>query len=115
MQFHACQVTCQQSILNIFSFLSEGIHLLLGDSITEADLVRAEMLLDVFYKDFSHLYAEGSCGLNVHNVGTHLVFFYVRSWEPLFAWSCFGFEDWNAVLLQAVHDTGDVMCMHNSS
>ena len=26
----------------------------------------------------------------------------------MFAWSCFGFEDWNAVLLQAVHGTGDV-------
>lgn len=29
-------------------------------------------------------------------------------WGPLFAWSCFGFEDWNAVLLQSVHGTGHV-------
>lgn len=40
-------------------------------------------------------------------MGAHLVF-YVRLWGPIFAWSCFGFEDWNAVLLQAVHGTGDV-------
>lgn len=77
------------------------------DCITEADLVRAETLLDSFYCKFSPLYGEGSCGLNVRNVGAHLVF-YVRLWGPIFAWSCFGFEDWNAVILQAVHGTGDV-------
>ena len=93
--------------LKHFACLSEGIHLLLGDNITEGDLVRAETLLNIFYKDFSSLYGEGSCGLNVHKVGVHLAF-YVRLWGPLFAWSCFGFEDWNAALLQAVHGTGDV-------
>lgn len=93
--------------LQHFAHLSEGIHLLLKDCITEPDLVRAEALLNIFYRDFCKLYGEGGCGLNVHNVGAHLVF-YVRLWGPLFAWSCFGFEDWNAVLLQAVHGTGDV-------
>ena len=95
--------------LQHFACLSEGIHLLLGDNITEGDLhvVRAETLLNIFYKDFSSLYGEGSCGINVDNVGVHLAF-YVRLWGPLFAWSCFGFEDWNTALLQAVHGTGDV-------
>ena len=95
--------------LQHFACLSEGIHHLLGDNITEGDLhvVRAETLLNIFYTDFSSLYGEGSCGLNVHNVGVHLAF-YVRLWGPLFAWSCFGFEDWNTALLQAVHGTGDV-------
>lgn len=93
--------------LKHFACLSEGIHLLLGDCITEADLNRAEELLDTFYKDFSGLYGAGSCGLNVHNIGAHLVF-YVRLWGPLYSWSCFGFEDWNAALLQSVHGTGDV-------
>ena len=93
--------------LKHFAHLSEGIHLLLGDCITELDLERAESLLDAFYREFSQLYGEGSCGLNVHNVGAHLVF-YVRLWGPIFAWSCFGFEHWNAVILQAVHGTGDV-------
>ena len=43
----------------------------------------------------------------MHNIGAHLTF-YVRLWGPLWAWSCFGFEDWNAALLQSVHGTGDV-------
>lgn len=93
--------------LEHFAHFSEGIHLLLRDCITEPDLVRAEALLDAFYQDFCELYGEGTCGLYVHNVGAHLVF-YVRLWDPLFAWSCFGFEDWNAALLQGVHGTGDV-------
>ena len=93
--------------LKHFANFSEAIHLLLGDCITEANLVRAETLLDSFYSRFSTPYGEGSCGLNVHNVGAHLVF-YVRLWGPIFAWSCFGFEDWNASILQAVHGTGDV-------
>lgn len=93
--------------LKHFANLSEAVHLLLGDCISEPDLVRAETLLDAFYRDFPQLYGEESCGLNVHNVGAHLVF-YVRLWGPIFAWSCLGFEDWNAVILQAVHGTGDV-------
>lgn len=89
------------------SLLCEGVHLLLGDCITEDDIQRAEFLLESFYEQFADLYGEGSCGLNVHNIGAHLVF-YVRLWGPLWAWSCFAFEDWNAALLQSVHGTGDV-------
>lgn len=87
--------------------LSEGIYLLLGDTITEYDLLKAERLLDSFYEQFPNLYGQGSCGLNVHNIGAHMVFF-VRMWGPLWSWSCFAFEDWNAALLQSVHGTGDV-------
>ena len=91
--------------LEHFACLSEGIHLLLGDNIREKDLEKAE-LLDNFYETFAALYGEGSCGLNVHNIGAHLVFYVM--WGPLFAWSCFGFEDSNAAILQSVHGTGDV-------
>lgn len=93
---------------------SEGIYLLLGDRIERDDLDRAEMLLEKFYEQFSDLYNKGSCGLNVHNVGVHLVQF-VRLWGPLWAWSCFVFEDANADLLQNVHGTGDVskQCIRN--
>lgn len=89
------------------ALLCEGIHLLLGDRITEEELQHAESVLESFYKAFAELYGDGSCGLNVHNIGAHLVF-YVRLWGPLWAWSCFTFEDWNAALLQSVHGTGDV-------
>ncbi|WAR10349.1 hypothetical protein MAR_035425, partial [Mya arenaria] len=48
-----------------------------------------------------------SCGLNMHNTCAHLIHF-VKLWGPLWAWSCFSFEDNNAMLLQAVHGTGMV-------
>ncbi len=66
------------------------------------------MVLDCLYKeDFSELYGEGSCGLNIHNVARHLVQ-YVWLWGRLFAWSTFGFEDGNADIKQAAHGTRDV-------
>jgi len=93
--------------LNHFSYLSEAIYILLGDNITPRNLQRAQNLLDKFYLSFADLYGPGSCGLNVHNTCAHLVD-YVKLWGPLWAWSCFGFEDNNAMLLQAVHGTGNV-------
>ena len=39
--------------LHHLSLLSDGIHLLLGDATSEDDLIRAETLLDSFYKDFT--------------------------------------------------------------
>lgn len=91
-----------------FSCFSEAVYILLGDQITPTRLQRAELLLDQFYSLFAELYGAGSCGLNVHNTCVHLVH-YVKLWGPLWAWSCFGFEDNNAMLLQAVHGTGQVM------
>ena len=85
----------------------EAIHLLLGDAISEGDLRRAEELCDEFYKLFPILYSEGSCGLNFHNVGFHLVR-YVREWGPLYSWSTFGFEDINGQLMKMIHGTGDI-------
>ncbi|XP_070537874.1 uncharacterized protein [Ptychodera flava] len=96
-----------QQYLKHFACLSEAIHILLRDNMSLDDLHLAEKHLDVFYRDFENLYGRGSCGLNVHNIGYHLVY-YVRQWGPLFGWSCFGFEDWNASLLQSVHGSGDV-------
>lgn len=68
------------------------------DCVIEFDLVRVEVLFDVFYRDYCKFYGEGSSGFNVYNVGVYLVF-YVRFWGFLFVWSCFGFEDWNVVFL----------------
>jgi len=93
--------------LSHFSLLSEGIFLLLGDNITQNELQRASVLLDKFYQQCDELYGQGVSGLNVHNVGIHLVEF-VRLWGALWCWSCFPFEDANAAILKAVHGTGDV-------
>ena len=70
-------------------------------------MMRAEELLTEFYKLFPQLYNKGLCGLNMHNIGSHLTYF-VRKWGPLWAWSCFPFEDANAAILSSVHGTGDV-------
>lgn len=94
--------------LEHFACLSEAVHILLRDRIPRTQLDRAETLLKEFYSDFAKLYGEGSCGLNVHNIGSHLVE-YVRMWGPLFCWSCFGFEDCNADLLNSAHGTGNVI------
>lgn len=40
--------------------------------------------------------------LNLHNIGEHLSS-YVRKLGPLWAWSCFPFEDMNGSLLEQVH------------
>lgn len=88
--------------------LSEGIYILLGDHITPQSLHKASDLLDQFYASFQRIYGDGSCGLNVHNIGMHLTEC-VKHWGPLWAWSCFPFEDANAMLLQAVHGTGLVL------
>ena len=96
-----------EKYLNHIALLSEGTHILLGDCITNSDLDRARLLLQKFYHDFSDLYGEGSCGLNIHNIGVHLCEC-VHLFGPLWAWSCFGFEDSNSMILHAVNGTGNV-------
>ena len=93
--------------LEHFAMLSESIYLLLGDSISEEDLSRAKSLCDKFYQQFPLLYGNAFCGINIHNIGDHLVD-YVRQWGPLFCWSAFGFEDVNGHMLKMAHGTGDV-------
>ena len=88
-------------------FLVEGIHILLGDQITPESLVRARTMLGQFYSTFEKLYGMRNCGLNVHNIGAHLVD-YVEMHGPLWAWSCFPFEDMNGLLIKSAHGTGDV-------
>lgn len=56
---------------------------------------------------FVYIAGDGSCGLNVHNAGAHLVD-YVEGWGPLWAWSTFGFEDMNGTLMGFCHGTGNV-------
>ena len=93
--------------LEHFAMLSESIHILLGDSISNAELDRAELMLNQFYAQFADLYGNSCSGLNIHNIGCHLVDF-VRRWGPLYCWSAFGFEDINGQLVKTTHGTGDV-------
>ncbi len=71
------------------------------------ELGHAEGLLSMFYKTFAEYYGAGPGGLNVHNT-CHLVHC-VMLVGPMWAWSCFAFEDANSLILHAVHGTGNVM------
>ena len=92
--------------LQHFACLVEGVYILLGDNITPPLMDLARDMLSNFYKNHQVLYGDANCSLNVHNVGAHLVT-YVQAWGPLWAWSCFPFEDLNGALLDCVHGTGN--------
>ena len=49
---------------------------------------------------------EAKCGLNVHNLA-HICT-NVRSWGPLWCYSCFRFEDLNGDCVKAVHGSRDI-------
>lgn len=106
--FPCLQGILKDEYLENFLCLSEGVHILLSDCITQQSLEKSIDLLDQFYASFQNLYGNGSCGLNIHNTSLHLAE-YVKLWGPIWAWSCFPFEDANAMLLQAVHGTGLVL------
>ncbi|PFX13893.1 hypothetical protein AWC38_SpisGene21989 [Stylophora pistillata] len=95
-----------EKYLQHFACLVEGIYILLGDNITPDLLSLARDVLFSFYRDHQVLYGDSNCSLNVHNIGAHLVT-YVQAWGPLWAWSCFPFEDLNGALLESVHGTGN--------
>ena len=96
----------QPPYLDHFALLVEGIYILLSDVIDEEKLVRADMVLTSFYQQFEVLYGKNNCTLNIHNV-SHLTQ-YVKQLGPLWAYSCFPFEDMNGTLIKLVHGTGDV-------
>lgn len=50
---------------------------------------------------------DGSCGLNVYNVGVYFVDF-VRGWGLMWVWLCFGFEDMNGIIFEFVYGIGNV-------
>ncbi len=96
-----------EKYLDHLACMIEAIYILLGDNISEARLLHAENLLSVFYQNFADLYHESHLTLNIHNMGKHLCT-YVRKLGPLWAWSCFPFEDMNGNILDSIHGTGDV-------
>ena len=70
-------------------------------------MIRADELCEQFYRDYGTLYGDKNCGLNVHNIGTHVVDFF-RTWGSVTEWSNFGYEDENGHLVKSVSGTGDV-------
>ena len=88
-------------------FLVNDIYLLLADSLTNEEIDQAKMFLAKFQISFQHIYGRENCDLNEHNSGCHLAE-YVRRHGSLWAWSCFGIEDMNDMMLKYAHGTGDV-------
>ena len=65
------------------------------------------MLLWKIYQGFESLYGTNNTGLNVHNIGVHLVDF-AKIHGPLWAWLCFPLKDLNWLLLRSAHGTGNL-------
>lgn len=97
----------KQKYLDHFALFVEGIYILLGDNISDSQMERAELVLTMFYNQFSKIYGENNCTLNLHNACCHLPD-YVKLLGPLWSWSCFSFENMNGSILDCVHGTGDV-------
>ena len=96
-----------EKYLNHFAMLSEAIYILVSDTISESDILRSRYLCEEFYRQFAELYGEENCGLNIHNIGDHLVD-YVVPWGSLTEWSNFGYEDVNGCLKKSVKGSGDI-------
>lgn len=69
--------------------------------------------LEEFYKLTPQLYPQAVCTMNFHGL-IHLSKF-VRTWGPLWSYSCFGFESMNGYLRKHCHGTRNVLpqLIHN--
>ena len=92
--------------LKHLSLLVEATYILLEEGITEADLKRSNLLLNIFVKTTPRLYDLNIIGLNFHNL-LHLTEC-VRKWGPMWSWSCFCFESFNGEIKKSIHGTGNV-------
>ncbi|CAH1263932.1 Hypp2800 [Branchiostoma lanceolatum] len=86
-----------------YTLLVEALSTLVSEAITDEQLHKAEIKLDVFCRTFEDLYGESAQTMNVHLL-RHLPHF-VRLYGPLFAYSCFGFETFNGHIKRMVHGT----------
>jgi len=90
-----------------FALLVCAMHILLGDSITHAQVDAAERMLLDFHALLPELYGEASCTANAHLL-THLTK-YVRLWGPLWTHSAFGFESKNGQLKHLFHGKSNII------
>ena len=95
------------------SLFVSGMHLLLSDMVSSAEIGLAHSLLSDFYKLTPKLYPVEICTMNLHSL-IHLSQF-VRLWGPLWCYSCFGFESMNGHLRKSCHGTRLVLTqlIHN--
>ena len=95
-----------QVYYNHFLLLVESIYILLSESISHADLDRAENQLHVFVSDFSTIYAVDYMTYNIHLL--QHISSTVCEWGPLWGISNFMFENSNGYLLRLFKGTQSV-------
>ena len=83
------------------------MHILLGTSITLAQVDAAEQMLKDFCALLPELYGESSCTANSHLL-SHLPK-YVHLWGPLWTHSAFAFESKNGSLKHLFHGNADIV------
>ncbi|KAE8741326.1 hypothetical protein FOCC_FOCC013147 [Frankliniella occidentalis] len=91
---------------NNFMLLYGGLSLLCKESILESDITLSQNLLDKFVKQFQALYGMRHMTHNMHLL-RHLPSV-VRELGPLWATTCYLFEDLNGTLKHLVHGTQHV-------
>ena len=80
-----------------------GMFLLLQDSVTENDIIKAEVYFNMFLRDFSKLYRPKDFSYNLHNL-LHFALT-TRRWGVLSCNSAFMFESFNGSLAKCIHGT----------
>ena len=95
------------------SLFVSAMHILLSDTISLEDIELAHNLLSAFYELATQLYPVKIFTMNLH-ILIHFSKF-VRSWGPLWCYSCFGFESMNGHLRKNCHGTKLVLTqlIHN--
>lgn len=92
--------------LSHWALLVEGVGILLGSRINQADIDHAREALEVYVKSVAHLYGEDQMSFNVHSL-LHLVNS-VENLGPLWSHSAFMFENFNGYLLKQVKSSNAV-------
>ncbi|KAF4521747.1 hypothetical protein B566_EDAN010012, partial [Ephemera danica] len=82
---------------------SKAAYMLHSDSVSEEDIERAQIFLNLFVKDFEHLYGLRFMSANLHSL-LHLPDA-VRKAGPLWVNSCFPLEDLNGKVARLIHAT----------
>ncbi|KAE8746706.1 hypothetical protein FOCC_FOCC006569 [Frankliniella occidentalis] len=93
----------RQPYFNHFKLLYLGVSLLCQNSVTEADLVLSQCLLDCFVKQYQTIFGLSKMTFNLHAL-RHLPGV-VRDLGPLWTTSCFVFENLNGALKYLIHGT----------
>lgn len=87
-----------------YLLLVTAITILSSTEIREIEIGIADNLLHKFVRQFGTLYGIEFCSINIHQL-LHLCEC-VRNLGPLWAYTCYEYEDINGQLLKLIHGTG---------